>query len=336
MDPSNGHIKTWVGGAGYKYFQFDHVKANRQVGSTFKPFIYITAMINNALSPCQKIEDKQYSIPANDPDFGLMEAWEPTNSSAFTYENFTLFDCLKKSLNSASVWLIKSLGNVEPIRDLASGLGIDKNKIPKAPSIALGTPEISVLEMTAAYCSFANNGVYTKPTYINRIEDKDGKVIYEHIAEQKVALPENYSYAMLDMLKYASSVVHGQLQTEFGGKTGTTNDHVDGWFMGLTPNLVTGTWVGGEYPWIRFLSIGDGAGSRMARPYFLDFMNRVEKDKKLGFNVNATFKLPEDELGIELDCSTYESLYQQEKVEEIVPEEDDDFDESEEEADPIG
>ena len=337
MDPSNGHIKTWVGGAGYKYFQFDHVKANRQVGSTFKPFIYITAMINNALSPCQKILDQQYSIPAQDPDFGLMESWEPKNSSAFTNEKFTLYDCLRKSLNSASVWLVKSLGNVEPIRDLAAGMGIEKKKIPNAPSIALGTPELSVLEMTGAYCSFANNGVYTKPTYIERIEDKDGKVIYESLPEQKTALPEEYSYAMLDMLKYAQGPVHSQLLTEFGGKTGTTNDHVDGWFMGLTPNLVTGTWVGGEYPWIRFLTIGNGAGSRMARPYFLDFMQRVEKDKDLAFNVNASFKQPEEDLGIELDCSTYESLYQEEKIEEDLPTEyDDDFDESEEESEPIG
>ena len=334
MDPRNGHIKTWIGGAGYKYFQYDHVRANRQVGSTFKPFIYITAMINNALSPCLKITDQQYSIPAKDPDFGLMEAWEPKNSSDFTFEKFTLYDCLRKSLNSASVWLIKSLGNVEPIRDLVAGMGIDKSKIPNAPSIALGTPELSVLEMTAAYCTFANNGVYSTPTYIDRIEDKDGKILYEPPSEQKVALPENYSYAMLDMLKNASSVVHNQLNTEFGGKTGTTNDHVDGWFMGLTPNLVTGTWVGGEYPWIRFLGIGDGAGSRMARPYFLDYMKRVESDKKLRFNTNAVFVSPEDDLGIELDCSTYESLYQAETpIEDEIEADEDDFDEPGEETD---
>lgn len=333
MDPKTGHIKTWIGGAGFKYFQFDHVKANRQVGSTFKPFIYITAMINNALSPCQKIEDKQYSIPAGDPDFGLMEAWEPKNSSPFSYENYTLYDCLRKSLNSASVWLVKSLGNVEPIRDLAAGMGIDKKKIPNAPSIALGTPELSVLEMTAAYCSFANNGRYTKPTYIDRIEDKDGKIIYSGIQEQKVALPENYSYAMLDMLIKASGVVHDQLEVEFGGKTGTTNDHVDGWFMGLTPNLVTGTWVGGEYPWIRFLSIGDGAGSRMARPYFLDYMKRVERDKNINFDSFANFSMPEGDLGIELDCSTYESLYQSDHPDEDEIEEDNDvFEESEEDT----
>lgn len=336
MDPSTGQIKTWVGGAGYKYFQYDHVKANRQVGSTFKPFIYITAMINNALSPCQKILDQQYSIPAKDPDFGLMEAWEPKNSSPFTNQKFTLYEALQKSLNSASVWLVKSLGNVEPIRDLAAGLGIDKDKIPNAPSIALGTPELSVLEMTAAYCTFANNGVFTAPTYIDRIEDKDGKIIYESYAQKKVALPENYSYAMLDMLKNASKVKHYELATEFGGKTGTTNNHVDGWFMGLTPNLVTGTWVGGEYPWIRFLSIGDGAGGQMARPYFLDFMKRLEADKKLGFNTSASFKRPEGDLGIELDCSTYESLYQtNQPKEEENSTEDDDFEEPEED-DEIG
>jgi len=176
-----------------------------------------------------------------------------------------------------------------------------------------------------------NNGVYTAPTYIDRIEDKDGKVIYSSDLQQKVALQENYSYAMLDMLKNASRVIQPNMRSEVGGKTGTTNDHVDGWFMGLTPNLVTGTWVGGEYPWIRFLSIGDGAGSRMARPYFEDFMKRVEADKKLAFNTNASFKVPEGDLGIELDCSIYESLYESEPVEmEENDTEEDDFDESEE------
>lgn len=308
IDPHTGYIKTWIGGIGHKYFQYDHVNANRQVGSTFKPFIYATAIYNLGISPCWKVKDEQYTIPAGDPDFGLMNTWTPSNSKPFTGQEFTLKECLKQSLNSASVWLIKQLGNVQLVKDLVENMGIDEDKIPNAPSIALGTPELTVMDMTGAYSTFANNGIYIEPTYIKRIEDKDGNVIYSPIQKESVALNPQYNYVMVDMLKYATSSVQPWLDVSFGGKTGTTNDHVDGWFMGITPDLVVGTWVGGNQNWIRFLSLADGAGSHMARPYFKEFMQRVERDPKIAFDSQAQFAFPEGDLGVEIDCSVYEHI----------------------------
>ena len=166
MDPSNGHIKTWVGGIGNKYFKYDHVQSNRQVGSTFKPFLYATAVVSG-YSPCHKIQDIQHEIPAGDPNFKLLEAWAPENSDGnYTGDNWTLMDGLKKSKNSISLGLLKELGSVEPIRDLVEKMGISKRKIPSAPSIILGASQVNVLEMTAAYSTFANGGFYNEPTFI--------------------------------------------------------------------------------------------------------------------------------------------------------------------------
>ncbi len=310
IEPETGFVRTWLGGIGNKYFKFDHINANRQVGSTFKPFVYGTA-IQQGTSPCMRIKDARYTIPANDPNFGLLKTWAPENSSGkFTNQPVTLLEALKKSLNSISVKLMIELGTPEPVRQMAEMMGVDKNKIPKFPSIALGTPELNVLELTAAYATFANNGVYIKPTFIERIEDKDGKLLYRSVPEKRTAIKPRYNHAMVEMLKYAASFVHDRLDVEFGGKTGTTNDYVDGWFMGITPELVTGTWVGGEDNWIRFLSLADGQGGVMARPYFIDFMQRVEGDSDIDFDSNATFTVPEGEL-VHMDCTEYDKLRQQ-------------------------
>lgn len=308
MDPKTGHVKTWVGGIGNKFFQNDHVTSNRQVGSTFKPFIYTTAIFQQAISPCQKVQDIQYTIPARDKNFGLMESWSPSNSrGTFSKKETTLKEGLKQSLNSVSIWLMKQLGNTEVVKDFTSSLGIPNSKVPNAPSICLGSADLNVLEMTGAYCTFANDGVFNKPVFITKIEDSKGRNIYTAVPEKRRALPSGYNYVMVDMLKYAASAVHYQLDTEFGGKTGTTNDYVDGWFMGITPNLVTGTWVGGEFPWIRFKTIENGQGGRMARPYFLKYMEKIENDNSLNWDKNATFNVPEN-IGIEIDCSKYQNL----------------------------
>ncbi len=308
IEPGTGFVRTWVGGIGNKFFKFDHINANRQVGSTFKPFVYGTA-IQQGTSPCMRITDTRYTIPANDPNFGLLKAWAPDNSGDFSNESVTLMEGLKRSLNSVSVKLMIELGTPEPVREMAEIMGIEKNKIPKFPSIALGTPELNVMELTAAYATFANNGVYTKPVFIERIEDKDGKELYSAVPEKRIAIKPKYNHAMVEMLKYAASFVHNRLQIEFGGKTGTTNDYVDGWFMGITPELVTGTWVGGEDNWIRFLSLADGQGGVMARPYFIDFMQRVEADGDIDFDSNATFEVPMGEL-LHMDCAEYDKLRQ--------------------------
>lgn len=309
MDPRNGYVKTWVGGIGNKYFKYDHVQSNRQVGSTFKPFLYATALAFHGISPCQKVKDVRHQIPAGDPNFGLLETWAPNNSDGkFTEEDLTLKDALKKSKNSISVWLVKELGSVELIRQLVDNMGIPKRKIPNAPSIVLGASQVNVLEMTGAYGAFANNGVFTQPIFLLRIEDKDGKVIYNAVPSRKKVLAEKYNDAMVKFLEHASSDHKWRLKTkEWGGKTGTTNDFVDGWFMGISPELVVGTWVGGTNNWIRFLSIADGSGGAMARPYFFEFMQRLERDPAIDIDHNAQFPQPEGEL-IVFDCDQYEQL----------------------------
>ena len=308
IEPTTGFVKSWVGGVDYKYFKYDHVTSNRQVGSTFKPFLYTTAIMNG-YSPCWKVDDIQYTIPKGGPHFGLTESWSPDNANkTFSEEKYTLKEALKKSLNSVSVWLIKSLESVEEVIELATNMGIPKEKIPPYPSIALGVPEVSVLEMTSAYSTFSNDGVHCKPSFISRIEDSNGNIIYQNKIEQRRALSREYNYVMVEMLKYAASTVHYALETDFGGKTGTTDDYVDGWFMGITPNLTVGTWVGGEDRYIRFLTLEDGQGGRMARPYFLTYLNYLENDPEINFSKKATFLYPGD-LGIEMDCSVYDSIH---------------------------
>ena len=307
IEPQTGYVKSWVGGVDYKYFKYDHVTSNRQVGSTFKPFVYTTALMNG-YSPCWKVKDIQYTVPAKEPPFEIQESWSPANADGtFSNKEYTLKEGLRKSLNSISVWLVKNLESVEEIINLAGNMGIPKKKIPPYPSIALGVPSLNVLEMTSAYTTFSNDGIHCKPIFLQRVEDKNGNVIYENEIEQNRALSREYNYTMVEMLKYAASTVHFALETDFGGKTGTTDDYVDGWFMGITPNLTVGTWVGGESSWIRFLTLQDGQGGRMARPYFLNFMNSIENDPEIGFNTNAKFLFPGN-LGIELDCSVYDSI----------------------------
>ncbi len=305
MDPKTGYIKSWVGGIDNKYFKIDHVLVDNQVGSTFKPFLYATAISQLAMSPCVRIPDIQHEIPAGDANFNLQKTWSPDNADGkHSGEEITLKDGLKLSKNSISVWLVKQLGSVELIRNLAQNMGINKDKIPNAPSIILGTPDLNVLEMTGAYATFANNGIYNEPSFVLKIEDSNGKLIYSHVPKQRRAMSEKYNYAMVNLLEYASSAHSYQLQSQFGGKTGTTNDFVDGWFMGLSPNLVVGTWVGGENSWIRFRTLGNGSGGAMARPYYFEFMKSLESERLL--DVNERFYIPKGEL-ITLDCELYET-----------------------------
>ncbi len=314
VDPRTGYIKTWVGGVGHNYFKFDHINSNRQVGSTFKPFVYGTAIIERGTSPCQKVKDQQYVIAAHDPGFGNTKAWAPKNASGFSGEYLTLKDGLRKSLNSVSVWLMKEIGNVEPVRQLASSLGIPKEKIPPYASIALGTPELSVMEMAGAYTTFANDGVYTKPEYIKTIQDANGRVIYASNQSKKRAISSGYNYAMVDMLKYAQGPAgrRAGLKSEFGGKTGTTDEHKNGWFMGITPDLVVATWVGGDNEWIRFLNLSDGQGGVMARPFCTSFLSRLEADSNVDYDVNSRFKIPEV-LEVNTDCSVYAAMEEEDK-----------------------
>lgn len=312
VDPLTGYVKGWVGGINYRYFKFDHIRSRRQVGSTFKPFVYATAIKQQGISPCFRVPDQPQTIFPGEGNFGLIQSWTPSNAEGkYSGNMYTLKDGLRHSKNTVSVFLMKQLMDTEPVRDLIDLMGISKDAkysngrfvVPKQPSICLGATDLSVMEMAGAYTTFANNGVYHKPQYILRIEDRNGRVLYTADPEERIALDEQSNYVMVEMLKYAAAL--GGLKSEVGGKTGTTNDYVDGWFMGITPSLVVGTWVGGEDRWIRFRSIDLGQGSVMAKPFFKALMIRLENDPNADYDASARFPYPKGDLTIELDCSKY-------------------------------
>ncbi len=317
INPSNGHVKVWVGGVNHKYFKYDHVRIDRQVGSTFKPFIYASAIFFKGISPCFKVEDVPYTITPGEGNFHLGKPWTPKNARGeYSRESLPLYDCLRKSMNTASVYLMKQLGDTRAVRGLIHNMGLDSSsrrpsgefRVPAVPSICLGAADLTVMEMTGAYATFANNGVYNKPILILRIEDKNGNVIFHATPEEQIVLDPKRNYVMVDMLKYAAkgATGFGGIKSDFGGKTGTTNDHTDGWFVGVTPGLVVGTWVGGEDKWIRFLNFANGQGSRMARPFFSKFLRELENNKATGYDASLRFERPSGDLGIEIDCEEYE------------------------------
>jgi penicillin-binding protein 1A len=314
LDPKSGEVKAWVGGVNYKYFQFDHIRTNRQVGSTFKPFVYATAISERNFTPCSTVQDVQYSIRANEGNFKLKEDWVPKNArNDYSRAFLTLKEGLKQSKNTISVYIMKQIGSPDPVRGLVNNMGIDSSarrggsskeyRVPKQPSICLGATDLSVMEMTGAYSTFANNGKWIKPTFIKRIEDKNGKILYQAGHEERLALSEQYNYTMVQMLRYVTHGAPGlNVKSDIGGKTGTTNDFVDGWFMGITPTLVVGTWVGGEDRWIRFLNIEDGQGAVMARPIFAKLISKLEKDNSVGFDTKAKFSIPKTGTPIPFEC----------------------------------
>jgi penicillin-binding protein 1A len=295
VDPTTAEVKAWVGGINYKYFQFDHINSNRQVGSTFKPFIYSTAMAQQNLTPCFQVYDMPVTIPAGYQSFVHGQDWTPRNATGtYSYRLMTLKEGLKNSVNSVSAYLMKQMGSTEPVFDMLNNMGVNVKKLPNSPTVCLGSGDMTVWEMTGAYTTFANNGVYAQPYVIKEIRNKNGKVIYRSLPEEHLALPAQANYLMSEMLQYnvKGAPGIGQLKSQVGGKTGTTNDFSDGWFMGVTPKLVVGTWVGGEDRWIRFTSLADGQGARMARPIFANFVKKLETDKSTGYDATARFKIP--------------------------------------------
>ena len=317
VDPVTGHVKAWVGGINHKYFQFDHVTTERQVGSTFKPFIYATAIDQVGISPCFIVDDLPYTIHKGEGNFNLLSDWTPQNADAkYSGKPFTLFKGLQWSKNTVSVYLMKQLGDTKSVRNLVKGLGIDVDrkrtngslKMPKQPSICLGASDLTVMEMTGAYTAFANNGIYNKPIFITRIEDRNGNVIYTEEIEDRLALHPNSNFVMVQMMKNVMNQGlpgFGGIKSEIAGKTGTTNDYVDGWFMGMSPDLVVGTWVGGDDRWVRFRTLSLGIGAKMARPVYAKLLKRLEDDPESGYDASARFYRPPGDLGIELDCESY-------------------------------
>src|SRR6056297_1083106 len=317
MDPNSGAVRAWVGGADHKYFKYDHVLSDRQVGSTFKPFVYATAIAYQGFSPCFPVTDVQYTIKPGEGNFNLIKPWSPKNATdEYTRGPLTLYEALKQSKNTVTVYLLKQLGDVKPILGLINNMGIDssatlpngRKKIPRQPSIGLGAADLNVLEMTGAYGTFANEGVYNTPFFVSRIEDRNGKVIYQNVSKSNLAINPDVNYVMVELLRKAGSVAKykGSLKSDVGGKTGTTQDQTDAWYMGISPNLVLGTWVGGEDRWIRFRNIALGQGSTMARPIFTEFFRNLESREEdlINFNSSEMFKQPED-LKIETVCDRY-------------------------------
>lgn len=316
VEPNTGHVKAWVGGINHKYFKYDHASMRRSVGSTIKPFVYLQAMAVANIAPCDEYEDIQYTISPGDAGFDMAEEWSPANAEEkFSRRKFDLFEGLKESKNSISVKLLKEMGTVAPIRDLLHNLGIDKNlrlsngqlAVPKLPSICLGAVDLTLMEMSGAYSAFSNNGTYVQPVFISRIEDKNGKVIYQGTPTRKSAINPLYNSVMLAMLK---NNVGGtiRVKSSIGGKTGTTNDFADGWFMGVTPSLAIGVWTGGDDKWIRFLTLNDGQGSVMARPIVQKLIQKLEADKNCGYDADAKFALPPTGYEELIDCGLFKSL----------------------------
>lgn len=317
MEPKTGHIKAWVGGIDYKYFQYDHVgQGARQVGSTFKPFVYATAIEQLGMSPCDSIIDSPFMIHKG--RHNVTEDWEPKNSDRQYRGMVTLKRALANSINTVSAKLMDKVGP-EAVVALTKKLGV-KSDIPVQPSIALGAVEITVEDMVAAYSTFANQGVYIKPQFISRIEDKNGVVLYETVPESHDVLNKDIAYAVIKLLEGVTEEGSGvRLRTQSGGsgdnrwtgypymftnpiagKTGTSQNQSDGWFIGMVPNLVTGVWVGCEDRSARFKGITYGQGATAALPIWGYMMKKCYEDKDLLISKDP-FERP-DNLAIKVDC----------------------------------
>lgn len=317
MEPQTGSIKAWVGGINYKYFQYDHVgQGARQVGSTFKPFVYATAIEQLGMSPCDTIVDGPFIIRKG--RHHVTADWEPRNSDNKYRGMVTLKQGLANSINTISAKLIDKTGP-EAVVELTHKLGV-KSEIPAQPAIALGAVDITVEDMVAAYGTFANQGVYVKPQFISRIEDKSGLVIYEPIPESHDVLNKDIAFAVIKLLEGVTETGSGvRLRTQGGGsgdnrwtgypymftnpiagKTGTTQNQSDGWFMGMVPNLVTGVWVGCEDRSARFKSLTYGQGATAALPIWGYFMKLCYADENLKVS-KQQFDRPSN-LSIKVDC----------------------------------
>lgn len=337
MNPQTGHVKAWVGGINYKHFQFDHVfQGKRQIGSTFKPLVYASAIDQLKLSPCDSFPDGFYCVEAR--KFGAHEAWCPKNSGDRYTGMRTLKNALANSVNTISARLIDKVGP-GPVSKLAADLGIS-SKIPNVPSIALGTADLSVYEMVAAYGAFANQGIYVKPVMVTRIEDKNGTVLFEATPETRDVLSEESAYVTVKLLEgvtesgsgirlrhrgaeennpYFGTVVTGypyEFQNPIAGKTGTTQNQSDGWFIGMVPNLVTGVWVGGEDRATHFNSIAYGQGATMALPIWALYMKKLYEDPLLEVSIDS-FPAPE-RVSIPLDCELLAKLRSQNNTDDAV------------------
>ncbi len=306
VEPATGYVKAYVGGINYKHFQYDHVtQGARQVGSTFKPFLYTLAM-QNGLSPCTKLPNIQ---PVIYLDNG--KTWEPDNSSK---DDKGTEITLKYALATSNNWISGHLVNrfsPQAVVKIARNMGVTSYLDP-VPSLVLGSSDLTLYEMVGAMNTFTNKGVYIEPIFITRIEDKSGNVLETFIPKQHEAMSEETAYLMLDLMKGVVEFGTGmrlrfkyKFENPVAGKTGTTNNHSDGWFMGLVPQLTTGVWVGCEDRAAHFRSLNLGQGANMALPIWAIYMRKVLDDTSLGFTKND-FEKPLLPLSVETDCTKYE------------------------------
>ena len=312
LDPETGHIRVWVGGDNYKYFQYDHVNINtkRQIGSTFKPFIYTAAVRDKGYSPCYEVPNELITFEKGDKRYNLLEDWTPHNSDGKYGGKLTLMQGLANSVNTITAYLMHEM-STETVVKLAHEMGI-KSEIPNQPSICLGTADISLIEMAGAYTTFINKGVYIEPTFLTHIEDRSGNVIATFAPERHEVLDEQTAYVMIEMLR--GVVRHGtgvrlrykyHLPGDIIGKTGTTQNNSDGWFIGCTPDLITATWVGCDDRFIRFRSMEYGQGASSALPICAKFLQKVYSDSvNLDISDTLVFAQP-SKIAIELNCRNY-------------------------------
>jgi len=303
MDPHTGHIKAWVGGPDYQYFKYDQVKTGkRQVGSTFKPLVYTVAM-DNGWSPCFEAPN----LPIVFEDF---DNWSPKNSDGKEGGMMTLRMGLANSVNLITAYMMKQVGP-QAVVNVAKKMGITSD-IPAYPSICLGTPDVSLYEMVGAYSTYANKGVWTEPIYITRIEDKNGNVLFEKVPRKVDALSEQTAYLMIYMMKGVIDKGTGlrlrgpryRFTNPIAGKTGTTQENSDGWFIGITPDLVSGTWTGAEDRMVHFRSTNLGEGANTALPIWALYMKKVYADPKLKISM-GDFEAPPGGLSVVVDCDQY-------------------------------
>lgn len=288
MDPENGHIKAWVGGINFQYFKFDHVNINtkRQVGSTYKPVLYALA-IDNGWSPC-------ITVPAGTVTIGN---WTVTGAGGYK----TLRNCLATSDNGCAAYLVQNLGAAAMV-DMGERMGV-QTKLPPYPAISLGAGDISLFEMMSVYSCFPSGGIRTEPLMLTRIEDKNGNLIKGFVTKRIEAFGNNTAYKMIELMKgvIEPGGTGNRLKRNYqlgnllmAGKTGTTNKNVDAWFMGYTPNLVAGVWVGNDEQFLRFRSTNLGQGAAAALPIWGNFFQKVVKDPKFKYIEDAKFFTPSD------------------------------------------
>ncbi|WP_271423673.1 penicillin-binding protein 1A [Aequorivita sinensis] len=324
MTPQTGEVKAWVGGIDYKHYKYDMVKkGRRQIGSTFKPFVYATAIDQMHMSPCDTLPNTMYTIPAG--KHNLIKPWTPKNSGGSYGGMVSLKHALANSINTITARLIDRVGP-EPVIDLVKKMGANTDNMPAVPSIALGTADLSVYEMVGAYSTFANEGVYIEPILIQRIEDKNGTILYQNVPKTRDVISNETAYVTTSLMEgvtqsgtgtrlrgnwavnspFYKEVMTGypyDFKNPIAGKTGTTQNNSDGWFMGMVPNLVTGVWVGGDDRATHFRSTRYGQGATMALPIWGMYMKSCYADKDLDVSTE-NFKRPSN-LSIETNCAVW-------------------------------